>query len=143
MAAGLEMISKELIQQYEETDYIIDDDPPLILHIGKRNDSLRALFASFSVESGAFLTAWNPDGERLPIDDNYDRQAELLAAIEALRLNYFVGQGVHPSGNWQEDSYLVLGISQAEADELGQRFGQLGYVWIANTGVPELRLLKS
>jgi hypothetical protein len=137
------MISPELIKQFEETDYMIDDDPPLVMHIGERNDSLRALFASFSVETGAFLTAWNPGGELSPIDDNYDRQAELLSEIEALRLNYFVGQGVHPSGDWQEDSYLVLGISQSAADELGQRFGQVGYVWIANSGVPELRLLKS
>jgi hypothetical protein len=133
------MTSTELIKRSEETDYIVDDDPPLVMHIGVRNDALRTLFASFSVETGAFLTAWNPGGVLAPIDDNYDRQADLLSDIETLRLNYFVGQGVHPAGDWQEDSYLVLGISQAEADELGRQYGQSAYVWISNSGVPELR----
>lgn len=136
------MTSLELVKRFEETDYIVDDDPPLVMHIGERNDALRTLFASFSVESGAFLTAWNPDGKQSTIDDNYDRQADLLSDIEVLRLNYFVGQGVHPVGDWQEDSYLVLGISQEEADDLGRRYAQVAYVWISNSGVPELRLLK-
>lgn len=136
------MTSPELIKRFEETDYIVDDDPPLVMHIGQRNDALRTLFASFSVETGAFLTAWNPDGKQALIDDNYDRQAALLSDIEGLRLNYFVGQGVHPNGDWQEDSYLVLGITQEEADDLGQQYGQVAYVWIANSGVPELRLLQ-
>jgi hypothetical protein len=134
-------LSPEKLKRFETTDYIVDDDPPLIMHIGERNDSIRALFASFSVETGAFLTAWNPAGEPVPIDDNYERQADLLREIEALRLNYFVGQGIHPDGDWQEDSYLILGISQVEADRIGHQFGQTAYVWLSNSGVPELRLL--
>jgi len=135
------MLSPEKLKRFETTDYIIDDDPPLIMHIGERNDSIRTLFASFSVETGAFITAWNPGGEAAPIDDNYVRQADLLTEIETLRLNYFVGQGIHPDGDWQEDSYLILGISQEDADRIGQLFGQAAYVWLSNSGVPELRLL--
>ncbi|MFT4799104.1 MAG: hypothetical protein ACI9B8_002627 [Sulfitobacter sp.] len=135
-------LRSEMLNRFETTDYIIDDDPPLILHIGERNDSIRALFASFSVETGAFVTAWNPGGEVALIDDNYARQADLLTEIEVLRLNYFVGQGVHPDGDWQEDSYLILGISQEDADRIGRLFGQAAYVWLSNSGVPELRFLS-
>lgn len=138
MAAGL-MLSAELIERFESTDYIVDDDPPLILHIGEQNDSIRALFASFAVETGAFITAWNPGGQLADLDDNFDRQAELLTEIEALRLNYFVGEGVHPVGDWREDSYLILGISREDADRLGRQFSQAAYVWLSNSGVPELR----
>ena len=122
-----------------ETDYIIDDDPPLIMKVGERNDGLRALFASYGVESGAFITAWNPMGKTLTLDENYDRQAELLSQIENLRLNYFVGRGEHIANNWSEDSFLVLGISQLQADMLGVHFDQLAYLWLPNTGIPELR----
>jgi hypothetical protein len=134
------MLSAEFLKRFESTDYIVDDDPPLIMHIGERNDSIRALFASFSVESGAFLTAWNPGGEAAPLSDNFDNQAALLGEIEALRLNYFVGEGVHPVEGWREDSYLILGISQADADRLSGQFDQAAYVWLSNSGVPELHL---
>lgn len=139
MAPSL-VVSAELQARFLETDYIVDDDPPLILKVGQQNDALRALFASFGVESGAFLTAWNPHGEAADIDQNYDRQADLLAEIEALRLNYFVGEGIHPSGNWREDSYLVLGIRQHEAASLAVKFKQAAYLWLPISGVPELEL---
>ena len=125
-----------------ETDYIIDDDPPLIMKVGEQNDALRALFASFGVECAAFIIAWNPGGKLADFDTNYDKQAELLSEIEALRLNYFVGEGVHPDGDWREDSYLVLGIQQSEADALAAQFQQAAYLWIPVSGVPELRLTK-
>ena len=135
------MLSDDKRARFSETDYIVDDDPPLILKIGEQNDALRALFASFGVETGAFLTAWNPGGELADLDQNYDQQAELLGAIENLRLNYFVGEGVHPSGDWREDSYLVLGIDQTAAESLAREFQQAAYVWLPVSGVPELCLI--
>ncbi len=135
------MMSPELLAKFRETDYIIDDDPPLILKIDEQNDALRALFASFGVETGAFITAWNPGGKLADIDANYDKQAELLSEIEQLRLNYFVGEGIHPDGSWREDSYLILGIQKDQADRLAEQFAQAAYVWLPVSGVPELRTL--
>ena len=137
------MTKEALVLKFRETDYIVDDDPPLIIKVGEQNDALRALFASFGVETGAFMTAWNPGGELADIDTNYDKQAELLTEIENLRLNYFVGEGVHPHGDWQEDSYLVLGIQQGDADQLAQKFHQAAYVWLPISGVPELRMMPN
>ncbi len=133
----------DLIQKFRETDYIVDDDPPLVLKIGERNDALRVLLASFGVESGAFITAWNPNGVKTDLDTNYDRQADLLAEIEQLRLNYLVGEGVHPSGDWREDAYLVLGISQGSAEQLARQFSQAAYLWLPMSGVPELKMLTT
>lgn len=136
------MVSEEKVARFKETDYIIDDDPPMILKVGEQNDALRALFASFGVETGAFLTAWNPGGELADLDQNYDQQAELLSEIEKLRLNYFVGEGVHPNGDWREDSYLLLGIDQISAEALARQFRQAAYLWLPISGVPELQILK-
>ncbi len=133
------MPDAELEKRYRETDYIVDDDPPLRLNIDEQNDGARILMASFNVETAAFITAWNPGSRELTLDENFDRQADLLEEIEQLRLNYFVGRGEHPENGWREDSYLVLGISPEEADRLARKFEQNAYVWIPMSGVPELR----
>lgn len=127
-----------LIKAYEETDYRVDDDPPLILRIGERNDGARVLMASFNVETAAFVTAWNPRSKRLTPDENYDRHQQMLNEIEQLRLNYFVGESEHPENGWREDSFLVLGIARQDATRLASQFEQNGYVWITMSGVPEL-----
>lgn len=132
------MISEELLQKYRQTDYIVDDDPPLLVHIGEQNDGLRILFASFNVESAAFITAWNPNGRKLTLDENYDRQIELLEDISNQRLNYFVGRGESQTGDWSEDSYLVLGVSLTDAKQIANRHDQNAFVWIPVSGVPEL-----
>lgn len=135
------MVSEEMNKKFQETEYVVDDDPPMVLKVGERNDALRVLLASFGVETAAFLTAWNPKGVKTDLDTNYDRQAELLAEIEQRRLNYLVGEGIHPDGDWREDSYLVLGISQTSADELANQFDQAAYLWLPMSGVPELIIL--
>jgi len=132
------VISEELLQKYRQTDYIVDDDPPLLVHIGEQNDGLRILFASFNVESAAFITAWNPNGRKLTLDENYDRQIELLEDISNQRLNYFVGRGESQTGDWSEDSYLVLGVSLTDAKQIANRHDQNAFVWIPVSGVPEL-----
>ena len=132
------MISEALLQKYRQTDYINDDDPPLLVNIGEQNDGLRILFASFNVESAAFITAWNPRGRKLTLDENYDRQIELLEDISNQRLNYFVGRGESQTGDWSEDSYLVLGVSLTDAKEIANRHDQNAFVWIPVSGVPEL-----
>lgn len=132
--------TSELTRTLETMDYIVEDEPPLVLHVGEQNDGLRILLASFGVESAAFLSAWNPDGVLVAIDENLDRQADLLNEIEKLRLNYFVGAAHHPGKDYREENYLVLGISRDQAEELATRFGQPGFVWVDMRGLPELVL---
>lgn len=136
------MINEELLEKYQQTDYIIDDDPPLLVHIGEQNDGLRILFASFNVESAAFITAWNPGSKKLTLDENYDRQIDLLEDISSQRLNYFVGRGESQAGDWSEDNYLILGVTRDGAIELAQRYEQNAIVWIPVSGVPELVICK-
>ena len=131
-------MDEQLKRKYEETDYVVDDDPPIVLRVNEQHDGVRILMASFNVETAAFITAWNPGSQPLDLDTNYDRQADLLSDIEQLRCNYFVGRGEHPEDGWVEDSYLVLGISRDDADALAIKYGQLAYIWISLSGVPEL-----
>lgn len=133
-------LDPELIAAYIETDYIVSDDPPLLLKIGEQNDGARILLASFGVTGGAFLTAWNPGSQKLSEDENDDRQMALLSEIEALRLNYLVGFGERE--DWREYSYFVLGPSMQTATELAQSFDQNAFVYVNESGMPELVTLK-
>ena len=75
-------LDESLRLKYLDTDYIISDDPPLLMRIGEQSDDLRVLLGSMGVESAAFITAWNPQSEQLTDDENDDRQAVLLTDIE-------------------------------------------------------------
>jgi hypothetical protein len=129
-------IDSSLRQKYLDTDYIISDDPPLLMKVGEQSDDLRVLLGSMGVESAAFITAWNPHSEKLTDDENDDRQGVLLTDIEKMRLNYLVGYG--QGKDWQEYSYLVLGIDKDQATAMATRFEQNAYVWIGHAGIPEL-----
>ena len=133
MKSGIE---PSLRQKYLDTDYIISDDPPLLMKIGEQSDDLRVLLGSMGVESAAFITAWNPRSEQLTDDENDDRQGMLLTDIEKMRLNYLVSLG--QLDDWQEYSYLVLGIDKDQATAIATRFEQNAYVWIGPAGIPEL-----
>ena len=124
------------LEAYLQTDYLVSDDPPLLLRIGEQNDDARILLASFGIETAAFITAWNPRSQPLSDDDNDARQAELLNEIEARRLNYLVGHGQR--GDWIEYHYLVLGISREDAVQLASQFEQNAFVWldISTTAAP-------
>ena len=51
----------------------------------------------------------------------------------------FIGEGSDPEGEWpHEPSFLVVGISRAEAEALGRRFGQLAIVYARKGEPPEL-----
>ena len=129
-------LSPELLDAYLKTDYIISDDPPTLLNVGVQSDDAKILLASFNIDSGAFITAWNPGSTILKDEDNDDRQAALLAEIELRRLNYLVGYGERE--DWREYSYFILGISREEASALALQFEQNAYVWVGPHGVPEL-----
>jgi len=129
-------LDPELLRAYEETDYTVSDDPPLVLHVGEQNDDARILLASFGVSTAAFLTASNPGSEKLSEEEKLDRQMELLSEIEARRLNYLVGYGER--GDWREYSYLILGLDEQDASNLALQFDQNAYVWLDDSGTPKL-----
>ena len=133
MTSGLD---ESLRLKYLDTDYIISDDPPLLMKIGEQSDDLRVLLGSMGVESAAFITAWNPRSEQLTDEENDDRQGVLLTDIEKIRLNYLVGYGQRE--DWREYSYLVLGLDKDQATAMATRFEQNVYVWIGLAGIPEL-----
>jgi hypothetical protein len=136
-------ISPELIDAYRDTNYWVATEPPFVMRIDVPSPDLAALYARFDTDCAAYLTASNPYSDKLDDLANAQRHHQLARHLEALGLHHIEGAGRHPSGNWPpETSFLVLGVSEQAAKELGRQFEQNAVVCCGADAVPRLLLLR-
>ncbi|WP_244138807.1 DUF3293 domain-containing protein [Burkholderia sp. BCC1640] len=135
-------IDPATIQAYRETHYCVDGETPMTLLVGQQNDALTALHEAAGVESSAFVTAWNPYSRKCDDETNANRQKALADELTARSLRFLPGVGRHPSSEWAEPSFLVLGISLEEAKAIGMQHEQNAIIWSGANAVPELVLLR-
>ena len=134
----------ELLESYLATRYTAaTPGGEVVIRIGRRHPEVDALLAEAiaaargGAASWAYLTAWNPRSRRLSDAENRLRQAALIAKI-GNRHAYFEGEGIATDGIWREPSLLILGISRAEAVQLGRQFEQNAIVAGEHGGEAEL-----
>jgi hypothetical protein len=136
-------ISPSLVDAYLKAEYQVQATPAFVLKIDRYSPELKALYMACHENSAAFITAFNPASEALTLAENLARNAQLEQRIVAMHCDY-----VHGSGKCADDagigelSFLLLGIDQTAAIELGQQFGQNAIVWCASNALPQLLLLK-
>ena len=131
------------LRAYRETHYRVHGESGTILRIDVPCPALGLLHDRHGVDASAFVTAWNPRGERLSAAANACRQAALEGALAAEGLAFLRGTGQHPTGDWPgERSVLVFGLGRTAADALGRRLAQNALVWSGPDTVPRLRLLR-
>lgn len=158
------MIDAALIAAYSAAHYEVSADAsaglaaPFVLRVDVASPELLDLYRRHGVSQAAYLTACNPHSTMLSDADNRARMDELAQTLRALAgqgparsptdsdarsyMNLH-GRGTDPSGAWPgEASVLVLGMSEAEARELGTRFGQNALLHAGADGVPRLVLLR-
>lgn len=135
-------MTPELQKAFEETHYIVHDQPPFTLRIGQACPALDELLQAGGYTGAAFITAWSPYSQSLSQEENASRQRALLIDIQARGLASLPGIGQHPDNGWPgEESVLVLGIDLEAAKALAMKHGQWAFVWAAAAGVPELVVL--
>jgi len=133
------MLDEKLKKAYLSTTYKLVEHADVALRVGQKNQALEKLYKDFQVFSGAFVTAWNPYSRALSKNENHGLNQELHAWINARGLICFRGIGVGDDNNWPgEESYLILGLSREEAEELGKLFKQNAVIWVGQSTVPEL-----
>jgi len=135
-------LSQKTITAYLETDYRVFGNSPFTLRIGQASKSLTELLRQQETNCAAFITACNPFSHKLDDMDNAARQAELAKELTQRGLIIIAGEGKHPSDDWAEPSYLVLGLSLDESKALGNKYEQNAVVWCGSDAVPELILLR-
>ena len=132
-----------LIEAYKMTNFEVLAKPPFILKVGSHSAELKSLFADTKLETGCFITAYNPFSEPLSVEMNMDAQENLKQKLHGLGLPVLEGLGSDPSGEWEgEPSVFILGISCADAKNLGVEFKQNAIVWCDANCTPELLLLR-
>jgi len=115
---------------YQETDFQVYPTPNTTLHI-RVNQASPQLDTFFKThKTWCFLTAWNPYPSVFDIPENKKRNQQLATELQAKGLPYYEGAGVPDTRDWTpEASFLVLDLSEVEAVQLGQAYGQKAVVW--------------
>lgn len=112
---------------YRATDYRVADSPagPFVIRVGEPSPEAVRLLVLHRQTEWAFVTACNPCSEQLPDEVNARRMAGLEGELRAGGWPHYPGAGVGRDGTWPpEPSFLVVGISEAEALDVARRFGQ-------------------
>jgi len=137
-------IEPEKVRAYLATDYQLGDEADeVVLKIGTSSDQLAALFASYGVTCGAFLTAYNPKGLLQSDAANDLGHAELEHLLRNKGLTAIEGAGSEDGSDWApERSWFAPGLALAPAKELGAHFAQDAIVWVGPDAVPQLILLR-
>lgn len=136
-------LPESTIKAYLEADYGVTAAEPFVLNVGRVSPELALRLKLERTDGAAFITAWNPCGERASDTENRAAQKKLLAAIKALGFACLDGKGRDPSGRWPaEPSFLVFGISLEAAKKLAGQFRQNGFVYAGSDATPRLILLR-
>lgn len=81
--------------------------------------------------SYAFITAWNPDAEHQPVDENAGSDDRLVARLEAMGAQYRRVWAQDAQGGHREAGWLVAGLDPDRCDALGREFDQAGILcWL-------------
>lgn len=117
---------KDLDKSYREAVYSIHNSG-IYIKVGHHNEELDHILEEYKAKSWAFITAWNPGGKPLTLEENLNRQIKLLLDIKDFIL--MEGNGHAQDGSWSEDSFLVVGMTQSEANDICHKYGQLAYLY--------------
>jgi hypothetical protein len=138
-------LSRTLVNSYRVAHYkVTGADFAFTLMVKKQSTDLLKLMKRHGVESAAFITAYNPGSKKFDRNINIRSQKALKGEIQRMGLPFFNGMGEDPTDKWGEGepSYLVLGMGQQSAEDLGKKFGQNAVLWIDPDAVPHLVLLR-
>jgi hypothetical protein len=133
-----------LVVAYLATDYhVFGRYGGFTLRIGHHAPALAALFAETNAASAVFITSANPLSQPTDEQVNAERLDQLYADLAATAGPILTGEGQGQDPSWPaEKSFLALGIPQAQARILGEKYGQNAIVWVGEDAVPQLILLR-
>ena len=131
------MLDTLILEAYYQTNYKFDDT---LLNIDKTSFKAAALLQPFSPAGGLFITAWNPLGTELTVEENEQANQELKNELLEQGLKVTEGYGESPDGQWREDSFFAYPIDQDSSLKLCCTFEQNAVVYVTCTGLPVLLL---
>lgn len=136
-------IPKAVIGAYLSTRYKFGPALEHELRIGEHSRAAAELMAEHHTDTAVYITAWNPEGRSLSIEENARRQASLRWDIENLGLVSLNGKGVGINPHWPpEESVFVISCTLDQVVHLGHHYRQNAVVWLGADAVPKLLMLR-
>jgi len=133
------VLAPELIDAYENADYVVFTDPELVLRIGEPSPRLDALLEAEGATAAAYITAANPRSEQKTDAENESAGATLDELLARSGYPRYAGEARDPENQRAaEASVLVIGIYRDNAAILGRLFGQNAIVFVEKGRPPEL-----
>ncbi len=115
----------------------------LSIRIGARHPQVDAWLDRVGVDCWSYLSAENPGSVAVPPAENRRRTALLRQWLEASGKPFLAGQAVADDGGWPpEVSFLVGGLSEAEALALAAQCHQNAFVCAGRGGIARLVWLR-
>ena len=132
-------LAPELIEAYENADYVVFTDPELVLRIGEPSPRLDAVLEAEGATAAAYITAANPRSEQKTGAENESAGATLDELLARSGYPRYAGEARDPEKRRAaEASVLVIGIYRDNAVTLARIFGQNAIVLIEKGKAPEL-----
>lgn len=131
------MLDTSLLEAYRQTNYCFADTS---LNIDKSCSKAASLLQPFTPNGGLFITAWNPLGKELTVEDNKKANQKLKAELLKQGFNVIDGYGESKDGKWREDSFFAYPVNKETSLKLCCDFHQNAVVYVSFKGVPELLL---
>jgi hypothetical protein len=133
------MMDDSLRAAYLAARYLVAvDGDRITLEIGRPAPDLDKILIARSVESAAFVTAWNPHSTWHARDDNLVLGSRLATAVEQLGLAALPVTTTADDPRWVEHGLLILGIFEPRARRLGEQFAQNAIVMVDRGAAPRL-----
>jgi hypothetical protein len=137
------MFEDDVFETFAEADYHVDaESGRFTIRVGEPCGPLDAMLDARGLEAWAYLTAYNPGGQRSD-QENERAQQELRRDLDAQGFASLEGAGASRDETWSEPSVLVLGMSRDDACTLGAKFGQWAIVVGCRGGAAELVDLRA
>ena len=134
-------ISKELLQAYNDTLFVVHTEPELIMRVGTHSAKTDLFLSVHVAKSACIVTAWNPFSQSLSELDNIKRNEELIGVVNKLGLNYLDAEGRDPEGKWpSEKSLCIFDATDSMIEEWMRVFGQNAVVVVSHNQPPTLVL---
>ncbi len=131
------MLNPFLLEAYHQTHYCFGD---ALLNVDELSSKAAALLQPFTPDGGLFITAWNPLGKELKLEDNKKANQTLKEELLKKGLNVIDGYGASNDGKWREDSFFTYPIDTESSLKLCSAFHQNAVIYVSSYGLPELLL---
>ncbi len=136
-------IEDSVINAYSNANYRVIVDKPFDIRIGEKSEPLRDYCFKQNYHSAVFVTSYNPFSKILGERSNVLAHNKLKRILNCMGINFILCIAADPAKIWpNEVGVLALDIDLQLAKDIGIKFKQNAIVWIPNSWVPRIELLR-